>query len=232
MSAGVPTCWKRRLQIRVSREVCSGHSAITKLCVSRLQVGEGQQPMCLTQPGVNRMTNWPYNQVWHMFFFSMNLASHWVSDGPGSILILHLLTFEKSTQKSERCCLSFCATSWPRVSAWSPGGHGLWRTPPWSLPVSKGHKTNCGERGDSGERQRALSHQMAVLPVWRVVTLLFFPRCRRMDCWCCTLPWSCPPRREQRLSDMLFGFKGELVFSHWKFPLSLSITGHSWNTEN
>lgn len=119
----------------------------------------------------------------------------------------------------------------PCVSAWSPGGHGLWRTPPWSLPVSKGHKTNCRGRGDSGERHRTLSHQMTVLPIWKVWTLLFFPRCCcRMDCWCCTLPWSCPPRREQQLSNMLFGFKGELVFSHWKVPLSCSITGHSWNS--
>lgn len=29
----------------------------------------------------------------------------------------------------------------------------------------------------------------------------------------------------------LLGFKGEFVFSHWSFPTSLFITGHSWNIE-
>lgn len=108
---------------------------------------------------------------------------------------------------------------------WSPGGHGLWRAPPGSLPVSQRHKENCGERGVSGEHHGMLSHQRAVLPPGGVLILSFCPCRCRTDCWCCTLPWSCPPRHEWRLS------KNAARIQRWicLFTLELpNFTFHNW----
>lgn len=120
----------------------------------------------------------------------------------------------------------FCSTSWRCVSVWSPGGHGLWRAPPGSLPVSQRHKDNCGERGVSGEHHGMLSHQRAVAPPGGVLILSFCPCGCRTDCWCCTLPWSCPPRHERRLST-----KNAARIQRWicLFTLELpNFTVHNW----
>lgn len=61
----------------------------------------------------------------------------------------------------------------------------------------------------------------------------FFPSVRcRMDCWCYTLPWSCPPRHERRLSKNAARIQRWICLFTLELPNFTSlITGHSWNIE-